>query len=48
MIDYISKHQTIKIICLIELPYLSKEINDYLINMKIALLLLCFIKQTVF
>ena len=34
MIDYISKHQTTKIICLIELPYLSKEINDYLINMK--------------
>ena len=44
MIDYISKHQTTKIICLIELPYLSKEINDYLINMKIALLLLCFYK----
>ena len=27
MIDYISKHQTTKIICLIELPYLSKEIK---------------------
>lgn len=44
MIDYISKHQTTKIICLIELPYLSKEINDYLINMKNCFIVVMFYK----
>ena len=44
MIDYISKHQTTKIICLIELPYLSKEINDYLINMKNCFIVAMFYK----
>lgn len=44
MIDYISKHQATKIICLIELPYLSKEINDYLINMKNCFIVVMFYK----
>ncbi len=34
MINYIASHQLNKTICLIDIPYLTKEINDYLINMK--------------
>lgn len=34
MIEFISNNQLNKTICLIDLPYLTKEINDYLISMK--------------
>lgn len=34
MIDYISNHQSNKILCLIELPLLTQEIDDYLKKMK--------------
>ena len=30
MINYISNHQSNKILCLIELPLLTQEIDDYL------------------
>ena len=34
MINYISNHQSNKILCLIELPLLTQEIDDYLKKMK--------------
>lgn len=44
MINYITSHQLNKTICLIDIPYLTKEINDYLINMKNCFTIVMFYK----
>lgn len=47
MIDYISKNQLNKTICLIEIPYLTKEINDYITNMDNCYIIISFIKTNI-
>lgn len=44
MIDFISRNQINKSICLIEIPYLTKEINDYVIEMNNCFVIILFYK----